>query len=148
MCRTSDTLLGVRAVRAAITALALAVTACTPAGGPDQCDRGAFRSVQLAHANRTEVTLCGTVVRAGRLRRSRSGTHRVFVVDVGGNDRVRIDANVDIMGEFPIRPGEHAVIRGEYYYDGPGQDGVHWTHRTDRGSHPPGYITLDGVTYR
>ncbi len=94
------------------------------------------------------MTLCGTVVRVVRLRRTRSGTHRIFYVDVGGNDRVQIDANVDIMGDFPIRTGETTVVRGEYYFDSAGRDGVHWTHRTDRGSHPPGYVSLDGVTYR
>ncbi len=129
--------------------MAVFATACsaTPTSA-DRCDPAGFRAVQAAHANRTEVTLCGVVVRAGRLRRSRAGVHRVFVVDVGGDDRVQVDANVEIMGNFPIRPGEQTVVRGEYYYDGPGRDGVHWTHRTDHGAHPPGYVTLDGVTYR
>jgi hypothetical protein len=129
---------------------ALLAAACAPApsSSTDRCDPAAIRAVQAARAAHSEVTLCGTVVRAGRLRRSRSGAHRVFLIDVGNNDRIQIDANVDIMGNFPIRAGEHAVIRGEYYYDAPGRDGVHWTHRTDRGNHPPGYVTLDGVTYR
>ncbi|MGD0472147.1 MAG: DUF3465 domain-containing protein [Candidatus Velthaea sp.] len=130
--------------------LAIIAAGCSPAptSTTDRCDPAAFRSVQAARAGHAEVTLCGTVVRTGRVRRSRSGVHRVFIVDVGNGDRVQIDANVDIMGDFPIRSGEYAVIRGEYYYDAPGRDGVHWTHRTDRGSHPPGYVTLDGVTYR
>ncbi len=92
--------------------------------------------------------MCGTVVRVSRLRRSRSGTHRIFVVAADGAGRVTIDANVDVMGNFPIRDGEQTVVRGEYYYDGSGRDGVHWTHHTDRGTHPPGYVELDGVTYR
>jgi hypothetical protein len=121
---------------------------CAPIASTTACDPAAFRGVAAAGANRAEVTLCGTVVRVGRLQRSRSGTHRVFFVDVGGNRRVQIDANVDIMGNFPIRRGEYAVVRGEYYSDGPGRDGVHWTHRTDRGTHPPGFVTLAGLTYR
>lgn len=72
----------------------------------------------------------------------------MFSVDVGGSRPVQIDANIDVMGDFPIRTGERAVVRGEYYYDGAGRDGVHWTHRTSRGTHPPGFITLDGITYR
>jgi len=137
-------------VRAAAAGLGLALLAACAAPAPtsDRCDPASFRAVALAHAEGAEVTLCGPVVRVGRLRRSRSGTHRVFIVDVGSHDRVAIDANVDIMGNFPIRNGEYAVVHGEYYYDGPGRDGVHWTHRTDRGNHPPGYVTLDGVTYR
>jgi hypothetical protein len=138
----------VRAIPAGFC-IALLAAACAPAPAPaDRCDRAAFRTVQAARAGRSEVTLCGTVVRVSRVRRSRSGTHRVFIVDVGGNDRVQIDANLDIMGNFPIRTGEYAVVRGEYYYDAPGRDGVHWTHRTDRGSHPAGFVALDGVTYR
>lgn len=130
------------------TACTSATTSSAANAGTASCDLADFRAVQQARANRTEVTLCGTVVRVVRLRRSRSGTHRIFYVDVGGDDRVQIDANVDIMGNFPIRPGEPAVVRGEYYADPSGRDGVHWTHRTDRGSHPPGYVILDGVTYR
>ena len=136
---------------AAAAAFALLAAGCAAPATTDSavtCDLAAFRSIQLARADHTEVTVCGTVVRVGRIRRSRSGAHRIFLVDAGANDRVQIDANVDVMGNFPIRAGERAVVRGEYYYDGPGRDGVHWTHRTDRGSHPPGFIRLDGITYR
>ncbi len=95
-----------------------------------------------------EVTVCGPVVGVLNIRRSRSGAHRIFVVNADGSAPVRIDANIDIMGNFPIHTGEKAIVRGEYYDDGPGRDGVHWTHRTDRGTHPPGFVELDGVTYR
>jgi hypothetical protein len=138
----------VRAIPAGLC-IALLAAACAPAASPgDRCDPAAFRAVAATRPGRSEVTLCGTVVSVSRIRRSRSGAHRVFVVDVGGNDRVQVDANVDIMGNFPIRTGEYAVVRGEYYYDAPSREGVHWTHRTDRGNHPAGFVTLDGVTYR
>ena len=104
--------------------------------------------MQRARASHTEVTLCGTVVRVGPALESRSGRHRTFLVDVGGGDDIAIDANLDEMGSFPIGAGEHAVVRGEYYYDGGGREGIHWTHHTDRGYHPPGYIILNGTTYR
>ncbi len=87
-------------------------------------------------------------MRVNRLRRSHGGVHRVFIVDAGPAGPIAIDANVGIMGDFPIRHGETTIVRGEYYSDGPGRDGVHWTHRTDRGTHPPGFVELDGVTYR
>ncbi len=51
------------------------------------------------------------------------------------------------MGEFPIRPGEQTTVRGEYYYDPDGREGVHWTHHTDRGPHPGGYVILNGLRY-
>ncbi len=128
--------------------LALLVAACGPAASPEHCDPQAIRAVQAARANRSEVTLCGTVVRVGRIRRTRSGAHRILVVDVGAGDRIDIDANIDVMGNFPVRAGETTVVRGEYYYDAPGRDGVHWTHRTTHGTHPAGFIVLAGVTYR
>ncbi len=103
--------------------------------------------MRAARVSRVEVTVCGPVLRVMRIRRTRSGAHRIFLI-AAASAPVRIDANVDIMGDFPIRSGEPAVVRGEYYYDGPGRDGVHWTHRTNRGPHPPGFVQLDGVVYR
>jgi hypothetical protein len=127
-------------------ALAVLVVACTPAATP--CDPAAFHAIRLARAAHQEVTICGRVLGVGRIHRSRSGLHRAFTVDVGDREAVEVDANLDVMGIFPIRRGEAAVIRGEYYADPRGRDGLHWTHRTDRGFHPPGFVTLDGVTYR
>ena len=83
-----------------------------------------------------------------RIRRTRSGIHRVFVIATAPDAHVEIDANLDVMGDFPIRRGETAIVHGEYYADPSGRDGIHWTHRTDRGNHPPGYVILDGRTYQ
>jgi hypothetical protein len=114
---------------------------------PGSCNLANFLAVQHAHVNHAEVTLCGTVTRVRKPRRSRSGVHRNFFVDVGGGDVIVIDANVDIMGDFPIHPGERTTIRGEYYYDDDGREGIHWTHHTDRGPHPAGYVLLNGIRY-
>jgi hypothetical protein len=111
------------------------------------CNNAGFLAVQHAHVNHAEVTLCGTVVRVRAPKRTRSGVHRYIFVDVGHNDRIEIDANLDEMGNFPIGVGDRAIVRGEYYYDEDGREGVHWTHHTDRGSHPGGYITVNGKTY-
>lgn len=112
------------------------------------CDLSGFLATQHAHANRAEVTLCGTVERVRAPRRTRSGVHQTFLVDVGHNDRIEIDANLDMLGPIPVRNGESAVVRGEYYYDPDGREGIHWTHHTDHGSHPPGYLILDGTRYQ
>jgi len=118
------------------------------AGQPAACDNSGFLAAQHAHANHAEVTFCGTVVRLRAPKHTRSGWHRSIYVDVGHHDVIEIDANLDAMGNFPVTDGEQAVVRGEYYYDEDGREGVHWTHRTDRGSHPPGYLILNGSTYR
>jgi hypothetical protein len=112
------------------------------------CNNAGFLATQHAHANRAEVTLCGTIARVWPAKRTRSGLHRYIFVDVPGGDRIEIDANLDAMGNFPVSVGQPAEIRGEYYYDQDGREGVHWTHRTDRGTHPSGYITLAGKTYQ
>lgn len=93
------------------------------------------------------MTFCGTVVRLRPASHTRSGWHRYIFVDVGHDNRIEIDANLDRMGNFPVTVGEHAEVRGEYYYDSNGREGVHWTHHTDRGGHPPGYLILNGTTY-
>jgi hypothetical protein len=112
------------------------------------CNNAAFLAVQYAHVNHAEVTFCGTVVRVRAPRHTRSGWHRAIYVDAGHRDRIEIDANLDEMGNFPVAVGDRAVVTGEYYYDANGREGVHWTHHTDRGSHPPGSLTLNGTTYR
>jgi hypothetical protein len=119
----------------------------TVAGGATACDNSGFLAAQHAHVNHAEVTFCGTVVRLRPAKHTRSGWHRYVYVDVGHHDVIEIDANLDEMGNFPVSDGEQAVVRGEYYYDADGREGVHWTHRTDRGPHPPGYLILNGTTY-
>jgi hypothetical protein len=143
----------------AAIAIAVGLAACsgptgqTAASAPPAADTGGscnlsgFLAAQHAHVNHAEVTLCGTVERVRAPRRTRSGTHRVFYVDVGGGDDIAIDANLDVMGLFPVRPGEATTIRGEYYYDQDGREGVHWTHHTSHGPHPPGYVILEGRRY-
>jgi hypothetical protein len=112
------------------------------------CDNSGFLAAQHAHVNHAEVTFCGTVARLRPAKHTRSGWHRYVYVDVGHHDVIEIDANLDEMGNFSVSDGEQAVVRGEYYYDPDGREGVHWTHRTDRGSHPAGYLILNGTTYR
>ncbi len=121
--------------------------AASASGSAAGCNLANFLAVQHAHVNHAEVTLCGTVERVRAPRRSRNGVHRVFIVDVGHGDTIAIDANLDVMGNFPIHTGEATTIRGEYYYDNDGREGVHWTHHTGRGPHPAGYVILDGTRY-
>jgi len=129
--------------------LAAGLASCAGAGGAAApCNNAGFLAAQRAHVNHAEVTFCGIVVRVRRPQRTRSGVHRYIYVDAGNNDVIEIDANLDEMGNFPVTAGEQAVVHGEYYDDPDGREGVHWTHHTDRGPHPPGYLILDGTTYR
>ncbi len=117
------------------------------AAEPAACNNAGFLAAQHAHVNHAEVTFCGTIARLKAPKHTRSGWHRYIYVDVGHGNVIEIDANLDEMGNFPVSVGEPAVVRGEYYYDADGREGVHWTHHTDRGPHPPGYLILNGTTY-
>ena len=140
---------------ATVPLLAALLSACSSppaatqsvAAASEACNNAGYLAVEHAHANRAEVTLCGVVTRVRPARRTRSGEHRVFVVNVDRGGPITIDANLDVMGNFPIHTGESTTIRGEYYYDNNGREGVHWTHHTDRGSHPAGFVILDGTRY-
>jgi hypothetical protein len=134
-----------RIVRAAVLVAGFALGGCAQSPAAT-CDDPGFLAAQRARAA-AEVTLCGVVVQVRSARRTRSGVHRSFVVDVGGGDRIEIDANLDEMGDFPVVDGERAVVHGSYYADPDGREGVDWTHHTDRGPHPPGFIVLNGTTY-
>jgi hypothetical protein len=128
-------------------ALLAALAGCASAAGPGACNNAGLLAAQQAHANDAEVTFCGAVVRLRPAKHTRSGWHRYIYVDAGHGDVIEIDANLDEMGNFPVTRGEQAVVHGEYYYDPDGHEGVHWTHHTDRGAHPPGYLILNGTTY-
>jgi hypothetical protein len=132
-------------VRTAVVAGAFALAGCAPSA-PAPCDDAGLLAAQRARAA-SEVTLCGVVVRVRTPLRTRSGVHRYIIVDVGGGDRIEIDANLDVMGDFPVSDGERVLVHGSYYADPDGREGVDWTHHTDRGPHPPGYIVLNGTTY-
>jgi hypothetical protein len=134
-----------RNVRAAVLLAGCALAGCAQTA-PATCDDPGLLAAQRAHTA-AEVTLCGVVVRVRAPRRTRSGVHRSFIVDVGGGDRIEIDANLSVMGDVPVADGERAEVRGSYYYDPGGREGVDWTHHTGRGPHPPGFIVLNGTTY-
>ena len=68
-------------------------------------------------------------------------------LDSGCDVVVRVEANTDLTGEFPIARGDRVVVKGEYEYY-PRGGVVHWTHRDPRGRHEGGYVQLDGRTYQ
>lgn len=117
----------------------------------DACDDAGFlhaRSLPAPVAQ--EVTVCGTVTSLRRARRTRSGAHQYFFVAVRGARPIEVVANTDEMGgPFPVRVAEPAVVRGRYYKDPDGHEGIDWTHHGTSRSWPyPGYLLLDGHTYR
>jgi Protein of unknown function (DUF3465) len=129
--------------------VALGAAACSSsASDSGACNMSGFLATQHAHANRAEVTLCGTAERVRTIRVTRSGAHRAFDVNLGRANSIEVDANVDVMGRFPIHTGDTVTVRGEYYYDNGGREGVHWTHHATSGNHASGFIDVNGHRYQ
>ena len=73
-----------RGVWSAVVAGAFGLAGCA-SNAPATCDDAGFVAAQRARAA-AEVTLCGIVVQVRTPRRTRSGVHRYFVVDVGTDE--------------------------------------------------------------
>jgi hypothetical protein len=59
---------------------------------------------------------------------------------------VRVEDNVDLTGQIPIRAGDDVEVRGEYIYD-PRGGLIHYTHRDPRGRHAGGYVRIGNRMY-
>jgi len=73
-------------------------------------------------------------------------THEAFDVATTAGP-VEIVDNVSIAPRVPVTTGDRIDVRGEMVHD-PGKIPiVHWTHHDPQGTHPDGFIRLDGQTY-
>ena len=91
--------------------------------------------------------MCGNVAQVLPERTTASGRHKYFFITVDpAGDTIEIVTNVEVTGEFDVRVGALANVRGRYYRDSIGTQGIDWTHHNDAGaSWPyPGYVQLDG----
>lgn len=125
---------------------------------PLQCDDRKFLAdVEMAesasgpHADRVEH-VCGRVIAVSRARRTRSGWHGYFYVDVGSGVSIRIVSDLDRMSApaWPwVAKGDQADVLGRYYYDSPRSQGIDWTHHgTGRNWPVEGYVVVNGSRYQ
>ena len=133
-----------RAAGAAV-ALAVLLTACAAQTAPNDaavCD--AFR----AGRSHVEVVADGTVTRILGVALGRVSPHEGFLMQLATDCRVvvRVEANADFTGTFPLARGDRVVVKGEYEYY-PIGGVIHWTHRDPRGRHESGFIETGGKTY-
>jgi hypothetical protein len=135
---------------AALAALILATTAPAAAQSPAPaaCDNPGLIAAQKTHADETAVTLCGVAGDIGDPKRIPNGElHRYFTVDAGGGNKIAIDVNLDAMHAAPpLVAGQTVLVHGWYYWHNE-HEGVHWTHHTESGPHPGGYIVIGSTTY-
>jgi len=124
---------------------------------PASCDDAHFQADQQAFATGALQAdqaehVCGTVTRVLKAKRTRSGRHGYFYVDVGQGKTIEIVSDLDRMTapSWPwVKIGDQADVVGRYYYDDSRRQGIDWTHRgTSRSWPQAGSITVNGVTYR
>jgi hypothetical protein len=132
--------------RLPLAAAALLLAACSaPAQSADNAAVcGAFASAR----SHVEVVAGGTVTRIFGTQPGVSSPHEGFLMRLNSNCDVtiRVEANVDFTGEFPLKTGDAVVVKGEYEYYSRGGV-IHWTHRDPRGRHEGGYIQTAGRIY-
>lgn len=133
-------------VAAALT-IALFAGGC---GGEDRTPNdAAVCSAYRDGRSRVEVVADGRVTAVLGVAAGRVSPHEGFLLRLGsGCDvTVRVEANTDLTGEFPIARGDRVVVKGEYEYY-PRGGVIHWTHRDPRGRHEGGYVEAGGRTYQ
>jgi Protein of unknown function (DUF3465) len=138
---------GTSAALARVAALAGAalLSACASAQSPDDPAVCAAYSAGRSHV---EVVADGTVSRVLGVQQGRVSPHEGFLMRLatGCDLIVRVEANTDFTGSFPLAAGQRVVVKGEYEYY-PLGGVIHWTHRDLRGRHEGGFITTGGRTY-
>ena len=125
---------------------ALLLAACAvPA---QSADNAAVCSAFSSRRSHVEVVAGGTVARVLGTRPGASGSHEGFLMRLNSSCDVtiRVEANEDFTGQFPLEAGDAVVVKGEYEYYSRGGV-IHWTHRDPRGRHEGGYIQTGGKIY-
>ena len=126
----------------------LGLGACAGGTQGTQADDAAVCAAYKAGQSHVEVVAAGTVTRVYGTRAGRTSPHEGFLMKLASGCVVvvRIEANTDFTGEFPLREGDAVTVKGEYEYY-PLGGVIHWTHRDPRGRHEGGYIEAEGKFY-
>jgi hypothetical protein len=126
-------------------ALLLLAACAAPA---QSADNAAVCSVYQSARSHAEVVAGGTVTRVLGTEPGVSSPHEGFLMRLNSSCdlTIRVEANVDFTGQFPLKTGDSVVVKGEYEYY-PRGGVIHWTHRDPRGRHEGGYIETGGRFY-
>jgi hypothetical protein len=136
-------------MRSAAVAAAFAASLLAGCGGPTTPNDAAVCDAFRAGRSHVEVVADGRVVRVLGVAPGRVSPHEGFLMHLGSGCSVvvRVEANTDFTGTFPIASGDGVVVKGEYEFY-PRGGVIHWTHRDPRGRHEGGYIEVRGRTYQ
>ncbi|WP_266157332.1 hypothetical protein [Dyella silvatica] len=121
------------------------------------CDDNQFLSDQQLFENGqlsqdVAENVCGTVTFVYPKKKTRSGWHGYFLVQVAPNSVIEIVSDLDQMNApaWPwVAVGDNVTVRGRYYYDNDSSQGIDWTHHgTSSSWRTAGYVVVNGVEYQ
>lgn len=126
--------------------LALLLAGCAVQTAPDNA---AVCAAYAAGRSHVEVIARGPVTRVLGITPGRVSPHEGFLMRVQATCDliVRVEANVDLAGRFPIARGALVQVKGEYEYY-PRGGVIHWTHHDPRFHHEAGYVEVGGGIYQ
>ncbi len=155
--RSDDVWLNVSAATSPPSALPTSPTAM-PSSAAYACDDAQFATDQSEFAAGTlaadqPVDICGSVTEVLAEKKSRSGEHGYFYVEMPSGYRIEIVSNLDAMAQASTdRPpstwpwvsiGNYVYVQGRYYYDSSSSQGVDWTEdHTDSSWSHLGYVAV------
>lgn len=121
------------------------------------CNDSKFLQDQQSFENGTTTAdqpedVCGTVTSVLPARKTRSGNHGYYYLQVAAGVQIEIVANLDEMNapKWPwVAVGDTTYVRGRYYYDSTNSQGIDWTHHGTSSSWPQaGYVVVNGTQYQ
>ncbi len=138
------------------TATATPTPSSSPSGTPYACNDQQFLTDQSEFAAGTItadqlVDICGAVTQVLPSKKTSSGTHGYFYVEMPSGYQIEIVSNLDAMAQAPtddppawpwVAVNQYVYVQGRYYYDNSSSQGVDWT-EDDTGSWPYiGYVAV------
>ncbi|MDE2315616.1 MAG: DUF3465 domain-containing protein [Xanthomonadaceae bacterium] len=96
--------------------------------------------------------ICGIVTAVLPEKRTRSGHHGYFYVQVASGVVIEIVSDLDRMSapRWPwVAVGDTTYVKGRYYFDNMDSQGIDWTHHgTSRYWPYAGYVVVNGTKYQ
>ena len=133
------------------TATPTAAPTATPTAGAYSCNNTQFTTYQSGFAAGRIgadqfVDVCGAVTQVLAKKKTSSGTHGYFYVEMPSGYQIEIVSNLDAMAEAPnddppttwpwVAVGDYVYVQGRYYYDSSSSQGIDWTEDDTSGSWP------------
>ena len=140
------------------TATASPAPTASPSAAPYACNNTQFLNDQSEFAAGTItadqlVDICGSVTQVLAAKKTSSGDHGYFYVEMPSGYQIEIVSNLDAMAEAPtddppstwpwVAVNDYVYVQGRYYYDSSSSQGVDWTEDdTDSSWSHVGYVVV------